>query len=424
MAQTPNQHQTAPLLADTPPQLTPQHTFVNPGLGQSPGLQATPHHSCTQPASVTVSPLQLAGLDPFPATPQQTEQRAPRMLTTHQVKSVATFTGKERHGPRVQDWIRDMRYLLQAKEMVPGPLEFQEVVRHTSGRARDVLLNLERRTPSGLNAEGAFSELLEEYGDDKYGISPEAKFYSRVQRAGESATEYAISLEATLREVEETRQRQGLAPDEQREKKLTTQFMYGLRDLHLRARLAPMQPRFMAFRDLRRELHIIAEEERQAEDIRRKTSLFVMSEAATSTPQQAPGGKAPNRMAPEKSTLPEPQMNEPQSIQKLMAQQLEEMRAMHHGQMEALDRVLEQQHQHSQRLTRLETVVFHHQSTHQNQAHKQPYTGCFNCGDRRHRARDCPRSNHTERSQPAVNNRQMSAPPATPTPLNEQNLPQ
>ena len=66
-------------------------------------------------------------------------------------------------------------------------------------------------------------------------------------------------MEATLWEVEGTRQRLGLTPEEKCDKKLATQFIYGLRDLQLRARLAPMHPRFMSFRDIRRELHLIAE---------------------------------------------------------------------------------------------------------------------------------------------------------------------
>ena len=42
-----------------------------------------------------------------------------------------------------------------------------------------------------------------------------------------------------------------------------------------------MQPRFMSFRDVRRELHIVAEEERQEEEaMRKRQTLYTMSEVA------------------------------------------------------------------------------------------------------------------------------------------------
>ena len=45
-------------------------------------------------------------------------------------------------------------------------VQFHKVVRHTSGRGRDVILNLESLTPTGLTIEMAFSELLEEFGEE------------------------------------------------------------------------------------------------------------------------------------------------------------------------------------------------------------------------------------------------------------------
>ena len=75
------------------------------------------------------------------------------------------FTGREK-SMRIEDWIRDMRYLLEAKGSTSERVQFHEVVRNTSGRARDVVLNLESRNPSGVTAEVAFTELLEEFGKD------------------------------------------------------------------------------------------------------------------------------------------------------------------------------------------------------------------------------------------------------------------
>ena len=72
--------------------------------------------------------------------------------------------------------------MLGAKGLTTDGIKFQEVVRNTSGRARDVILNLESRSPTGVTAEDAFKELLQEFGEDDLVTSPMTRFYSCEQK--------------------------------------------------------------------------------------------------------------------------------------------------------------------------------------------------------------------------------------------------
>ena len=121
-------------------------------------------------------------------------------ITTHQVKGVGTFTGKEK-SPKVEDWLRDMQYVLESKGRMTDRAQLHDIVRHTSGRPRDVILNLESRTPTGVTAEMAFAELVEEFGEDTVANSPITRFYSRTQKSGETAREKLNSWRVTLREL-------------------------------------------------------------------------------------------------------------------------------------------------------------------------------------------------------------------------------
>ena len=150
-------------------------------------------------------------------------------------------------------------------------MQFHEVVRHTRGKARDVILNLESRGGE-VTAEAAIAELIEEFGEGCTAAMPIATFFARRQRPDESPTEFAIALEALLRRTEDAQRRQGRKASlcDDRDLLLTTQFMTGLQDEAVRQRLAPMQPRRMSFRDLRQELRVISEENHQAKELRRQ----------------------------------------------------------------------------------------------------------------------------------------------------------
>lgn len=118
---------------------------------------------------------------------------------THQVKNVQVFSGGSECKILIDNWIRDMQYLLVAGGL-PSHLSFATIVRHLSGEARRLVLNL---PPPEQSPERAFEELRAEYSDMQRSLDPLADFYERSQRTGESACSYAIALEATLRDVEE-----------------------------------------------------------------------------------------------------------------------------------------------------------------------------------------------------------------------------
>ncbi len=116
-----------------------------------------------------------------------------------QVRNVQLFSGGPDCRILIEDWIRDMQYLLDAGGM-PVNLGFAMVVRHLSGEARRLILNL---PPNEQTTVRAFEELQAEYSDMQTYLDPLADFYERCQHHGESVCSYAIALEATLRSVEE-----------------------------------------------------------------------------------------------------------------------------------------------------------------------------------------------------------------------------
>lgn len=197
-------------------------------------------------------------------------------MQTHQVKNVPVFTGGPDCRILVEDWVRDMQYLLEAIEL-PLHLRFSTVVRHLSGEARKLVLNLPAHTQT---PEKAFEELRAEYGDTQGSLDPLADFYERSQNPGESACSFAIALESKLRDVEE--KQRGGRPFPDRNSKLTRQFMRGLTDERVYMRIAPMTPRLLSFRELQSELRNLARESKEFQPQNRTkkalTQVHVMSE--------------------------------------------------------------------------------------------------------------------------------------------------
>lgn len=205
-------------------------------------------------------------------------------LQTHQVKNVQVFTGNADSKMLIEDWVRDMQYLLEAIELPPH-LRFSTVVRHLSGEARKLILNL---PPHDQTPEKAFGELRAEYGDVQGSLDPLADFYERSQRPGESACSYAIALEATLRAVEESQRGGRSFPD--RDCKLTRQFLRGLNDEEVYMRISPMKPRLLSFRELQDELRNLAKETKKFQPCNRQKKTYaqvqVTSECKTEKAKQ------------------------------------------------------------------------------------------------------------------------------------------
>lgn len=226
----------------------PQTTMCESPIPQAP-LRAIPTSMHTyQHVSPHVTPTTgQTGYGQVQPTPSGFTQ-------THQVKNVQVFSGNPDCKILIEDWIRDMQYLLDAGGL-PTHLCFATIVRHLSGEARRLVLNL---PPHEQHPERAFDELRAEYGDIQKSLDPLADFYERSQRPGESACSFAIALEATLRSVEEAQCGGQLFPD--RDGKLTRQFLRGLIDEEVYLRIAPMKPRLLSFRELQAELRNLARE--------------------------------------------------------------------------------------------------------------------------------------------------------------------
>lgn len=190
------------------------------------------------------------------------------LMQTHQVKNVQVFTGNPDCKILVEDWVRDMQYLLEAIELPPH-LRFSTVVRHLSSEARKLILNL---PPYEQTPEKAFEELRAEYGDTRGSLDPLADFYERCQNSGESACSYAIALEAKLRAVED--KQRGGKPFPERDSKLTRQFMRGLTDEDVYMRIAPMTPRLLSFRELQAELRHLAREVKKFQPFNKAKKAF------------------------------------------------------------------------------------------------------------------------------------------------------
>lgn len=168
-----------------------------------------------------------------------------------------------------------MQYLLDAGGM-PANLCFATVVRHLSGEARRLVLNL---PPNEQTTGKAFDELQAEYSDMQTSLDPLADLYERYQRPGESACSYAIALEASLRSVEEAQYGGQSFPD--RDSKLTQQFMRGLSDEEVYHRVAPMKPRLLSFRELQAEIRNLARETKKFQTQPRVKKMYTQAQFTT-----------------------------------------------------------------------------------------------------------------------------------------------
>lgn len=264
---TPSFHTQAPVY--------PQPPVSAPQVSMYP--DAVPQHTLLPPPSVQHMHAPVSAPVIAAATPSLPPAAYGGFLQTHQVRNVQVFTGNVDSKMLIEDWVRDMQYLLEAIEL-PHHLRFSTVVRHLSGEARKLILNL---PPNNQTPEKAFEELRAEYGDTQGSLDPLADFYERGQRSGESACSYAIALEATLRAVEETQR--GRKPFPDRDSKLTRQFLRGLNDEEVYMRIAPMKPRLLSFRELQDELRNLAKETRKFQSHKPKKTYAQVQVASEST---------------------------------------------------------------------------------------------------------------------------------------------
>ncbi len=206
----------------TMPMYPGSHMYAQrPVLPQQPQT-APPHVAYQQDTNIHASAM---------TTPQ------PSFTQTHQVQNVQVFSGGPDCKILIEDWIWDMKYLLDAGGMLAN-LCFTTIVRHLSGEAIRLVLNLppNSRLPAELLKSYELNIVICRHLWTHY-------LYERCPHCGPSTCTYAIALDATLRSVEEAQYGGQTFPD--RDSRLTHQFMRVLSNKEVYQWIAPMKLRLL-----------------------------------------------------------------------------------------------------------------------------------------------------------------------------------
>nr|XP_014340650.1 PREDICTED: uncharacterized protein LOC106702537 [Latimeria chalumnae] len=299
----------------------PKHCVVKvepPGQG-APWGNAPP---------TSINEIRPPVMPPMQNCPSATGVPYAPLPATHQVRGVPIFTGDADCRVSIEDWVNDIQYLLNATN-VPGSLHFPTLVRYLGGGARKLVLNL---PPAERCSYRAFEELRAEYSDCHLSLDPMADFYERHQRPLESASVYAIELDALLREIEENINGGQPLPD--RNYKLTQQFMRGIHEKEVRDRLAPMQPRYLSFKQLQAELRQLAREKMCYKGETKVKKASSMPQTASTTEDRSPEGAPAPQASNPTAALSEAVHGLTALVQELTVSQKQHSERM--GQLEAL----------------------------------------------------------------------------------------
>lgn len=278
-------------------------------------------------------------------TPQ--EEKVPTVLYVSADRQIRRFGGDE----GFDEWMCDLQSLLADRPHQTPKEKLQTIIKYTHGAARMELVSRD----DVQTAEDAFQALRSVFGDVGSQASQKRKFFSRVQKHGETLIEYSHEL---IRLLDTWK---GLGKRD-REETLTSQFIEGVTDS-----------------DLRRELHRRSRE--------RPESFVSLRDWAVQWDRQGSSGR---RTCNRAEVHEQGAANNPS-----MALILEALQK----QSQLVTTLITQQEEQNRTLNRLLTqpVRWGGQSRQQSQgqqSRQRRTTGCFQCGAMDHFKRDCPQIQH------------------------------
>ena len=267
-------------------------------------------------------------------------EKAPQVLYVSTDRQIRRFGGDE----DIDEWISDVKSLLADRAHQTAKEKLQTVVKYTNGAARMELASRD----DVETADDAFQVLRGVFGDVGSQASQKRKFFSRVQKGGETLIEYSHELIRLLQTWK------GICKKD-REETLISQFIEGVgdsdlrRELHRRSHEKPET--FVSLRDW------AVQWEKQGTSSRKADGRAQRAEV------HEQGASAANSQS--MSLILEALQKQGQLVTTLLTQQEEQNRT--------LNRLLGQQAQ---------------QSRQQSRPRWSP--GCYQCGANDHFKRNCP----------------------------------
>uniref|UniRef100_A0A4W3IBK6 Kinesin family member 13A n=1 Tax=Callorhinchus milii TaxID=7868 RepID=A0A4W3IBK6_CALMI len=219
---TPNVHHRKKLAepVEASRHLTEVHWMPSIIDSQSTSKQSFPETSCQ--------------LDALSLTPCTT------MIPYNQLMSVPVFTGAPGCRLDVEDWIKDMQWLLDTSSM-SATLQFATVVHRLGGRAKKLVRDLPQKEQS---PERAFERLRAEYMGSELPLDPMTEFYEKFKQPREMKTSYAVHSVLRTFKARVNRKRSPAHKDF----KLTSHLMSGVPEYDVNQKPPSVKSRLMVCR--------------------------------------------------------------------------------------------------------------------------------------------------------------------------------
>ena len=122
------------------------------------------------------------------------EKRVERPIYVSPARRIDKFRGQplKPGGATIYEWVADARGLLVTSHQLPQTSQAALLIENLSGRARQYILG--RGTDTSCNSETIFKVLLTVFGDGDLLPQIQQRFFSYLQREGESLVVCSLSL--------------------------------------------------------------------------------------------------------------------------------------------------------------------------------------------------------------------------------------